>query len=181
MWQISYEADVHSASIRTSRQPSHLESVDLTAMEDLQAPGASLQIVGEKVNMLVDAIEKLRQLGLNELKEELPELVLVGDQSAGKSSLMGAIAEIKLPKGNGMCTRCPSNIKTSPATAWKCTVSLHQSYDFTGERQRTEHQEFPQWREKPSGLEQIPFKTIYHNSELENVLRWAQVAQLNPT
>jgi hypothetical protein len=49
-------------------------------MECFIAPGASLQIVGEKVNLLVSAIEKLRQLGLKELDTELPELVLVGDQ-----------------------------------------------------------------------------------------------------
>jgi len=44
----------------------------------MAAPGASLQIVGEKVNLLVDAIEELRKLGLKEIATELPELVLVG-------------------------------------------------------------------------------------------------------
>jgi GTP1/Obg family GTP-binding protein len=68
-----------------------------------QTPGASLQLVGKKVNLLVSAIDKLRQLGLKEIDTELPELVLVGDQTAGKSSLMGAIAEINLPKDDGMC------------------------------------------------------------------------------
>jgi len=74
----------------------------------LPAPGASLELVGEKVSLLVNAIEELRKLGLKEIDTELPELVLVGDQSAGKSSLMGAIAEINLPKDKGMCTRCPA-------------------------------------------------------------------------
>lgn len=74
----------------------------------MPAPGASLELVGEKVSLLVNAIEELRKLGLKEIDTELPELVLVGDQSAGKSSLMGAIAEINLPKDKGMCTRCPA-------------------------------------------------------------------------
>jgi hypothetical protein len=151
-------------------------------MDELPTPGASLQIVGEKVALLVDAIEELRQLGLKELDTELPELVLIGDQSAGKSTLMGAIAEINLPKDKGMCTRCPANIKTSPADTWSCTVSLHQYYYFSSDRIRTptKRQPFPPWKESPDGMVKIPFKTIYQKSELEDVLRWAQVAQLNP-
>lgn len=94
----------------------------------MPAPGASLELVGEKVSLLVNAIEELRKLGLKEIDTELPELVLVGDQSAGKSSLMGAIAEINLPKDKGMCTRCPANIKTSSADTWYVhpfPLSLH--------------------------------------------------------
>lgn len=147
-----------------------------------QAPGASLQIVGEKVNLLVDAIEELRQLGLKELDTELPELVLVGDQSAGKSSLMGAIAEINLPKDNGMCTRCPANIKTAPADTWSCTVSLHEYYyyDDDGRRVISKTQPFPPWKEKPDGLEIKHFETISNKARLEDVLKCAQIALLNP-
>lgn len=67
-------------------------------------PGQGLEIVGKKVKLLVDAIEDLRKLGLRALDTVLPELVLVGDQSAGKSSLMGAIAEINLPRATGTYT-----------------------------------------------------------------------------
>jgi hypothetical protein len=150
------------------------------------AVGASLQIVGEKVNLLVNAIEELRKLGLKEIAHELPELVLVGDQSAGKSSLMSAIAEINLPKDAGMCTRCPSNIKTLPADTWSCTVSLHEYYQFSGPidgkriPQPTKNQPFPPWREN-SELIVRPFKTISNKAELENILRWAQIALLNPS
>jgi len=147
-------------------------------------PGASLQLVGAKVNLLVDAIEELRQLGLKEINTELPELVLVGDQSAGKSTLMGAIAEINLPKDKGMCTRCPANIKTAPADTWSCSVSLHEYYHFTTEKSRvpTKAKPFPPWVENadPSPIVR-PFKTISKKEELENILKWAQVALLNPT
>lgn len=155
-----------------------------------QTPGASLRLVGKKVNLLVNAIDKLRHLGLKEIDMELPELVLVGDQSAGKSSLMGAIAEINLPKDHGMCTRCPANIKTSPAKTWTCTVSLHQYYFFCNESQRkssetqrksTNKQPYGPWKEKPDGLDITHFTTIQEKDELENVLRWAQIALLNPT
>jgi hypothetical protein len=147
-------------------------------------PGASLQIVGEQVNLLVDAIEELRKLGLKEIDTELPELVLIGDQSAGKSSLMGAIAEINLPKNMGMCTRCPANIKTSPGDTWKCTVSLHEYYHFSNDARRasTKTQPFPPWRENKDQILNIRhFKTVSNKSELEEVLLWAQIALLNPS
>lgn len=149
-----------------------------------QVPGASLQIVGEQVNLLVDAIEELRKLGLKEIDTELPELVLIGDQSAGKSSLMGAIAEINLPKNMGMCTRCPANIKTSPANTWSCTVSLHEYYHFSNDTRRasTKFQPFPPWKENEDGSLTIRhFKTVSDKSELEEVLLWAQIALLNPS
>ena len=149
-----------------------------------QVPGASLQIVGEQVNLLVDAIEELRKLGLKEIDTELPELVLIGDQSAGKSSLMSAIAEINLPKHMGMCTRCPANIKTSPSDTWSCTVSLYEYYHFSNDARRapTKSNLFPPWREnEDQGLAIRHFKTVSDKSELEEVLLWAQVALLNPS
>jgi hypothetical protein len=134
--------------------------------------------------MLVDAIEELRQLGLKQIDTKLPELVLVGDQSAGKSTLMGAIAEINLPKNKGMCTRCPANIKTSPAPNWSCKVSLHEYYSYTSDTRRvpTKSQPFPPWKENEDHALVINhFKTTSDKAELEDILRWAQVALLNPS
>jgi hypothetical protein len=145
--------------------------------------GASLEIVGKEVNLLVEAIEELRQLGLKEIETELPELVLVGDQSAGKSSLMSAIAEINLPKNTGMCTRCPMNIRTAPAAEWKCIVSLHETYRFSTDTRRkpTRSNPFPPWTLKEQARPTIhPFAETNNKAELENILRWAQRALLNP-
>lgn len=58
------------------------------------------EIVGKNVKILVDAISDLREFDLSHVVE-LPELVLVGDQSAGKSSLMSALTEIQLPRDQG--------------------------------------------------------------------------------
>jgi len=37
----------------------------------------------------------------------LPMIVVIGDQSSGKSSVLESISRIALPKGEGMVTRCP--------------------------------------------------------------------------
>ena len=179
--------DIYTASLAShpfSRQPTlqlPRQSMAPSIASRLPAPGASLELVGEKVSLLVNAIDELRKLGLKEIDTELPELVLVGDQSAGKSSLMGAIAEINLPKDKGMCTRCPANIKTSSAEIWSCTVSLHESYRYSATTRRvpTKKVPFPPWVENESFVVKH-FKTISEKSELENVLRWAQIALLNP-
>lgn len=116
---------------------------------------------------------------------QLPELVLVGDQSVGKSSLMGALAEIHLPRSTGCCTRCPAHIKTAPAETWSCVVSLEHSYSYEPVNDRplesrdvTRNRPFPPWKDRELIIK--PFKTIRDERELEDVLKWAQIATLNP-
>lgn len=41
----------------------------------------ALHVLGHDVNRLVNLMDKLRKIGLKSLKNDLPELVLVGDQS----------------------------------------------------------------------------------------------------
>lgn len=152
-------------------------------MEPLQEQDQGLEFVGLKVKLLVDAINDLRQFGLDHVIQ-LPELVLVGDQSHGKSSLMSALTEVQLPKGLGICTRCPANIKTSPADTWSCKISLEQYFRYENPRGRaineksiTSKQPFPPWVEQP--LKVKDFLTIYDKGQLEEAIRWAQVALLN--
>ncbi|CAG8974112.1 hypothetical protein HYALB_00002747 [Hymenoscyphus albidus] len=136
-----------------------------------------LEIVGQNVKKLIDAIEELRSIGLKKHVTCLPELVLVGDQSSGKSCLMGAIAHISLPRGSGTCTRCPTNIRTSEAEKWTCEVSLQEMYSYDP---RSKAGPFPNWVERQDALSNKPFKTIGDKSELEEVMKWAQIAILNP-
>lgn len=138
---------------------------------------SGLEVVGRDVNKLIETIEKLKRIGLKSISTVLPELVLVGDQSAGKSSLMGAIAEIHLPKGASMCTRCPTNIKTSAADEWTCSVSLSISYTYDPVKRSS--QAFPNWADSDE-LVIHPFVVIDDKNGLEEVIKAAQTALLNP-
>ncbi|CAF1303286.1 unnamed protein product [Rotaria sordida] len=40
-------------------------------------------------------------------KISLPQIVVVGDQSVGKSSILEAISGVELPRAQNICTRCP--------------------------------------------------------------------------
>ncbi|QSS63441.1 hypothetical protein I7I51_00499 [Histoplasma capsulatum] len=54
---------------------------------------------------LVDAIDKLRSQGISHYVS-LPQLIVCGDQSSGKSSVLDAISGIPFPTKDNLCTRC---------------------------------------------------------------------------
>lgn len=145
-------------------------------MATVASDDSGLHIVGRDVKVLVDAISELRQFGLDHVAP-LPELVLVGDQSAGKSSLMGALAEIHLPRSQGCCTKCPANIKTAPAETWNCVVTLQLYYAFKPGTRGSKEQKFRHWEEQP--LVSRKFLEFNDKSQLESAIRWAQIALLN--
>ncbi|KAL3520570.1 hypothetical protein ACH5RR_018719 [Cinchona calisaya] len=61
----------------------------------------------DKIRPLLDCIDKLRNLQIMQEGIQLPTIVVVGDQSSGKSSVLESLAGISLPRGQGICTRVP--------------------------------------------------------------------------
>ncbi|XP_058079501.1 dynamin-related protein 4C-like [Magnolia sinica] len=61
----------------------------------------------DRIRPLLDAVDRLRHLNVMEEGIELPTIVVVGDQSSGKSSVIESLAGISLPRGQGICTRVP--------------------------------------------------------------------------
>ncbi|OAR03488.1 hypothetical protein LLEC1_06517 [Akanthomyces lecanii] len=62
-----------------------------------------------KSSLRLNQIEKIRANGVGELVA-LPQLVVCGDQSAGKSSVLEGITRIPFPRQEGLCTRFPTEI-----------------------------------------------------------------------
>lgn len=60
-----------------------------------------------RIRPLLDTVDKLRQLNIMQEGIQLPTIVVVGDQSSGKSSVLESLAGISLPRGEGTCTRVP--------------------------------------------------------------------------
>ncbi|KAJ0165174.1 Interferon-induced GTP-binding protein Mx3 [Colletotrichum tanaceti] len=162
----------------------------VAAMQSDSFLDGSFRDIGAKVKIFNDTLGELQQLGVSH-DVALPQLVLVGDQSAGKSSLMSGLAGLNLPRSEGVCTRCPIHIRVSRSGArdrggpeWSCRVSLQQDYAFRPppnynltKAHVTAENPFPPWVKQPRVVKE--FMTIYDQSDIDTVLKWAQIAILN--
>lgn len=64
----------------------------------------AMEYLGADTRRLNQAIKDLEELNINTTLQ-LPKFVVVGDQSAGKSSIVEALCDISLPRSQGTCTR----------------------------------------------------------------------------
>ena len=109
-------------------------------------------------------IKDPRDSGLEEVIK-LPKIAVIGNQSAGKSSLIEAISRVKLHRASGTCTRCPMEVVLTSAGNWHCKVSLRIDYCDVSGRER--------------GM--FEFEETDQPEEVVNILRRAQLAILIPT
>ncbi|KAI0448326.1 P-loop containing nucleoside triphosphate hydrolase protein [Xylaria acuta] len=79
-------------------------------------PEAIEQLSGER-KALLDTIDNLRRLGIGRFVD-LPQIIVVGDQSSGKSSVLEAISRVRFPIKDGLCTRFATELvlRTDPHT-----------------------------------------------------------------
>ena len=69
-----------------------------------------LQQMAQEIRPELDKIDRVKHVldkGTYKVDFNLPIIVVIGDQSSGKSSVLESISRISLPKGEGMVTRCP--------------------------------------------------------------------------
>lgn len=85
---------------------------------------ASLETQGlaNEQTELLDLIDKLQFAQLDNVK--LPQIVVVGDQSAGKSSVLEALSGTPFPRDAGACTRFATEIRLRRAKETRLKVSI---------------------------------------------------------
>lgn len=168
----------NASSTSTADEPMLMEvrNRDPPPAAQPEAPFAGqFNMLGKNLVKYVKTLGELQAIGVSH-ELQAPELVLVGDQSAGKSSLMSSLADVRLPQSEGTCTRCPTHIRSSRSHTWECRVSLQSDYTCGNPADRSHH--LSPW--VPLGMRQTQhFRTIYDASELTETLRWAQIAILN--
>ncbi|KAF8365223.1 hypothetical protein HHK36_032774 [Tetracentron sinense] len=99
-----------STSQQGRKEKSGLQIVEISNNEDTQLVVVTTPLVSsynDRIRPLLDAVDKLRHLKVMKEGIELPTIVVVGDQSSGKSSVLESLAGINLPRGQGICTRVP--------------------------------------------------------------------------
>ncbi|KAL5702650.1 dynamin GTPase [Ranunculus cassubicifolius] len=84
----------------------YLPFLDKSHLAIVQAPPL-ITNYNHRIRPVLDAIDKLRHLQITKEGIKLPTIVVVGDQSSGKSSVLESLAGISLPRGQGICTRVP--------------------------------------------------------------------------
>lgn len=138
----------------------------------------TIEALGQRAKQLVNAVNKLEGAGIEASGLPLPKIVAIGDQSAGKSSLIEAISEIKVPRAAGTCTRCPLQISLvqDPVPSWKVTV--HRKYQFLG--QPNPDNDFGPWQllSQPEDVASVQLRSP---EEVEQAIFNAQKAVLSPT
>ncbi|PQE32794.1 hypothetical protein CJF32_00001289 [Rutstroemia sp. NJR-2017a WRK4] len=84
------------------------------SLEDLQT---------EEQRRVLNTVSELRKCGLESVLP-LPQLVVCGDQSAGKSSVLEALTEIPFPRNDNLCTRFATEISLRNAPVDALTVKI---------------------------------------------------------
>ncbi|KAG8096710.1 hypothetical protein GUJ93_ZPchr0013g35048 [Zizania palustris] len=79
----------------------------VAAASDVVTSSAIAASYNDQIRPLLDAVDRLRRLKVTQEGIQLPTIVVVGDQSSGKSSVLESLAGISLPRGQGICTRVP--------------------------------------------------------------------------
>lgn len=85
------------------------------------------QLKGDQ-SRLLDKVDELRTLGVGELVE-LPQIVVCGNQSSGKSSVLEAISRVRFPRKADFCTRFATEfvLRRSPVDAFKISIEPGKS------------------------------------------------------
>ncbi|KAJ3149402.1 hypothetical protein HDU89_003764 [Geranomyces variabilis] len=75
----------------------------------------------DDMQRMLDKVDRLRQLGVGQ-DVSLPQLVVAGDQSSGKSSLLESLSGISFPKAAELCTTFPTQIVMRTKKTWEARV-----------------------------------------------------------
>ncbi|KAF9258347.1 P-loop containing nucleoside triphosphate hydrolase protein [Marasmius fiardii PR-910] len=153
----SNTASMNSTTPRTTSPNYAALAQDATVEPSVGLSNAKLS---ESRRKLLETVNRLLNTGV-QLDVNIPQIAVIGNQSAGKSSLIEAISGITLPRGSGTCIRCPieSRLKNSKGP-WTCVVSIRT---LLGQAKN-----------------EVFGKPIYDKHEVEERICRAQIAILNP-
>ncbi|KAI0601197.1 P-loop containing nucleoside triphosphate hydrolase protein [Biscogniauxia sp. FL1348] len=100
---------------------------------------------------LLDSVDRLRLQGIDHYIS-LPQIIVCGDQSSGKSSVLEAISGVPFPVKSNTCTRFPTEVVLRRDTETKVTVSIvpHVSLGLS------EQNRLSGFHEKLDGFEGLP-------------------------
>ncbi|WYZ39993.1 hypothetical protein EsH8_IV_000334 [Colletotrichum jinshuiense] len=94
-------------------------TLEFTALDELNSV---------ETRTIFDAANKLSSLGVSRIAN-IPQIIVVGDQSSGKSSVLEAISHVNFPAQGGICTRFATELVLQPGS--QCVTASVQFADST--------------------------------------------------
>jgi GTPase SAR1 family protein len=118
------------------------DNLDTSALTELRS---------SEPQSLLDEIDSLRLQGISDFVF-LPQIVVCGDQSSGKSSVLEAISGVPFPRSDALCTRNATEVILRPAPTAGAAVSIVPSQDASD----ADHTKLAAFKESLQGLDQFP-------------------------
>jgi len=152
--------------------------------EEVLEPVTSMPFRGPEMERLIECNQRLHNLGINKTVR-LPTICVIGDQSAGKSSLIEALSMIRIPRAAGCCTRTPLAVSISagekPDSPWKCKVIIEERYEYDfGMKNKQPTKANPMGPWVPRQMTTTEFQTTDDKTEVCGLIQAAQQAILSP-
>ena len=100
---------------------------------------------------LLDVIDSLRSLGIDR-HVPLPQLIVCGDQSSGKSSVLEAVSGVRFPAKDGLCTRFATELILRRGPSVKVAINIRPSEKRSDE----EKQRLVNFKAPTDNLDEFP-------------------------
>lgn len=105
----------------TDTHPDPAATTSTLQEPSLPGRGAVAQLTSYEQRDLLDAVDKLRRAEIPGRDFSIPQVIVCGDQSAGKSSVLEAISQLRFPVGAQFTTKLPTEVvlrnNSSPSIA----------------------------------------------------------------
>ncbi|CAO2656981.1 Nn.00g057840.m01.CDS01 [Neocucurbitaria sp. VM-36] len=110
---------------------------------------------------LLDKIDELRSQGLGRHGISLPQLIVCGDQSSGKSSLLEGLTRLRFPTKEGLCTTFATEVVLRKETNVEisCTITPGKS------RSQAELRELAKFKRSFSSREDFSFPSVLEQAK----------------
>lgn len=99
------------------------------AADGLENTSGKPSLQGEEGAGLLDVVDQLRDFGSITHELSLPQIVVVGDQSSGKSSVLEAISGLTFPTNEGLCTQFATEVVLRRSETTRTTISIKSAND----------------------------------------------------
>jgi len=114
--------------------------------------------------VMLDKIDKLFACNVGHYID-LPQLVVVGNQSSGKSSVLEGLTNLPFPKDSGLCTRFATQITFKREKETRITVSVIPAKDVS----KAHANKCRGWKKTLTELDQASFAAIMREVHMPTV------------